>query len=73
MRGRAVAARRAHNPEVGRSNRPPAIKKTPQYWVVFVFPVSQALVSSSRKTLLKEQNLTHSTRQRFHFRRQVQI
>ena len=30
MRGRAVAARRAHNPEVVRSNRTPATKSEPE-------------------------------------------
>ena len=34
MRGRAVAARRAHNPEVGGSIPPPAIKRflISKYW-----------------------------------------
>ena len=40
MRGRAVAARRAHNPEVAGSNPVPAIrKKKHANWRAFFIPV----------------------------------
>ena len=41
MRGRAVVARRAHNPEVSRSNRLPATEKEPGYAILWFF-VSRA-------------------------------
>jgi hypothetical protein len=40
MRGRAVAARRAHNPEVIGSNPVPATEREPEYYVLWFF-VSQ--------------------------------
>ena len=37
MRGRAEAARRAHNPEVVRSNRAPATEMEPEYSKLWFF------------------------------------
>ena len=37
LRGRAEVARRAHNPEVSRSNRLPATEKEPEYAILWFF------------------------------------
>ena len=51
MRGRAVVARRAHNPEVLGSNPSPATRKNDHFWSFFDFNLQKGTMSKPRYLL----------------------